>query len=186
MAELERIPLGSGKVYVTEFIGNTIPEDAVIETESNLIGKIKNGASIEYKPEYYTATDDLGLVSKTKLIKEEASLKCGVMTIISTTFERLCSTARKTYDAVKKRTTVKIGGVANDDGKQYVIRFVNEDAQDGDTRITIVGRNQSGFTLAFAQDKETVIDAEFKALPNDVEGTLIIIDLDDPETTSET
>lgn len=182
MEEVERVILGSGKVYVAEFIGTTIPEDAVLEVESNLLGKIKNGASLEYKPEYYTASDDLGLVSKTKLIKEDASLKCGVMTIISTTFQKLCSTARKTYDATKKRTTVKIGGVANDDGKQYVIRFVNEDAQDGDTRITIVGQNQSGFTLAFAQDKESVIDAEFKALPNDVDGTLIIIDLDEPDT----
>ena len=37
----------------------------------------------------------------------------------------------------------------------------------------IVGRNQSGFSLAFAKDKETVIDAEFKAIPHDNNGTLI-------------
>lgn len=44
---------------------------------------------------------------------------------------------------------------------------------DGDIWVVIVGQNQSGFTLAFAKDKETVIDAEFKALPQDDEGTLI-------------
>ena len=44
---------------------------------------------------------------------------------------------------------------------------------DGDVRVTVVGKNQSGFTLAFAKDKETVIDAEFKAQPHDTEGTLI-------------
>ena len=38
----------------------------------------------------------------------------------------------------------------------------------------IVGRNNSGFSLAFAKDKETTIDAEFKAIPMDNEGTLII------------
>ena len=39
---------------------------------------------------------------------------------------------------------------------------------------TIVGKNTAGFTLAFAKDKETVIDAEFAAIPSDAEGTLII------------
>lgn len=32
---------------------------------------------------------------------------------------------------------------------------------------------QAGFTIAFAKDSETVIDAEFKAQPMDKEGTLI-------------
>lgn len=39
--------------------------------------------------------------------------------------------------------------------------------------LTIVGNNQAGFTIAFAKDSETVIDAEFKAQPMDKEGTLI-------------
>lgn len=39
---------------------------------------------------------------------------------------------------------------------------------------TIVGNNQAGFTIAFAKDSETVIDAEFKAQPMDKEGTLIL------------
>ena len=41
-------------------------------------------------------------------------------------------------------------------------------------RKTIVGNNQAGFTIAFAKDSETVIDAEFKAQPMDKEGTLIL------------
>ena len=32
------------------------------------------------------------------------------------------------------------------------------------------------FTLTFATDNETVIDAQFTALPNDKDGTLIILD----------
>ena len=63
--------------------------------------------------------------------------------------------------------------VGNADGKRYVIHFVHADEQDGDVRITIVGNNQAGFTIAFAKDSETVIDAEFKAQPMDKEGTLI-------------
>ena len=39
--------------------------------------------------------------------------------------------------------------------------------------VRFVGNNQAGFTIAFAKDSETVIDAEFKAQPMDKEGTLI-------------
>ena len=64
--------------------------------------------------------------------------------------------------------------------EKYVIVFHHEDKVDGDVWIVIVGQNQAGFTLAFAKDKETVIDAEFKALAQDDEGTLIqYIEADD-------
>jgi len=42
-------------------------------------------------------------------------------------------------------------------------------------RVTIVGTNEAGFTIAWAKDKETVINAEFKAQPVDRDGTLIIL-----------
>lgn len=169
----ERIILGSGMLYIDEFTG-TIPEDATIEVADKLLGNIKGGATLEYKPEYYTAEDDLGLIKKTTMTKEEVSLKSGIMAWCGTTLKKLCSTARVTEDSVNKLRTVKIGGVGNQDGKKYLIRFLHEDAVDGDVRITIVGSNQSGFSLAFAKDKETVIDAEFKAEPLDGEGTLVI------------
>lgn len=72
--------------------------------------------------------------------------------------------------------TTKIGGTGNYDGKSYVIRFLHEDKIDGNIRETIVGQNTSGFTMAYAKDSATVIDAEFSALPNDANGTLIIIE----------
>ena len=56
------------------------------------------------------------------------------------------------------------------------LKWGREDAADGDLRVTIVGKNQAGFELAFAKDAETVIDAEFTAFANDNEGTLIQID----------
>lgn len=174
----EKIVLGSGKLYCLEYTGTTIPDDTVIETDENLLGLIQGGASLEYKPEYYTAEDDLGLAKKTILTKEEATLKSGIMTWCGNTLKKLCATARVT-EAEGKRT-VKIGGVGNQDGKQYVIRFLHEDAADGDIRLTVVGQNQAGFTLAFAKDKETVIDAEFGALPNDASGTLILYEEEIP------
>lgn len=175
--EKQKITLGSGKLYANVFTG-TIPTDVLLEVDANLLGLIEGGAAIEYKPKFVTVTDDLGIASKTILTEEEATMKSGVMTWNGKTLEKLCSTARITETAaatgVPGKRVVKIGGVGNQDGKKYVIRFVHLDPVDGNVRVTIVGSNQAGFKMAFTKDKATIIDAEFKAEPNDIAGTLII------------
>ena len=70
---------------------------------------------------------------------------------------------------------LKVGGIKNNDGKSYVIILHHEDPIDGDLYVIIVGKNEAGFTLQFQQDKETVVDAEFKCAPQDNEGTLISV-----------
>lgn len=175
----ERIVLGSGKLYVAEATKNsdggyTIPEDATLEIDTNLLGYIQGGATLEYAPSFYTAKDDLGVVSKKYLTEEEATLKSGIMTWNADVLEKLCATGVQT--TTSGTTTLKIGGISNFDNKLYVLRFVHHDATDGDIKITIVGSNEAGFSLAFAKDKETVIDAEFKAAPMDKNGTLIQVD----------
>lgn len=169
----ERIVLGSGKLYCMEFVG-AIPADEVIETEDNRLGHIQGGATLEYKPTNYTAKDDLGLVSKTVLTEEEAIFKSGILTFNANTLNKLCATGR----VIEKgnRRILKIGGTGNQSRKNYLLRFLHEDDEDGNIRVTIAGKNEAGFSMAFAKDKETVIDAEFKAQPLDNEGTLIIID----------
>jgi hypothetical protein len=173
MAAPKRIILGSCKVFATEF-SDTIPEDSLIETADNRLGHIKGGASVEYTPSFHIAKDDLGEVQKSRLTEEEVKVKSGIMTLDGNNISKLAATARVTESAGKR--TVKIGGAGNDNGKKYVIRLLHEDPEDGDVRVTIVGRNESGFSLAFAKDAETVIDAEFTAFPNDSEGTLLIYD----------
>ena len=86
------------------------------------------------------------------------------------------------FQKIQQRT-LKIGGIEQYDGTQYLIRFVHEDSVDGDVRITIVGSNEAGFEMAFAKDKETVINAEFKAQPMDNEGTLVIFTEEDKSIT---
>ena len=169
--ENEKIVLGSGKIYCMEYNGS-IPEDNVIETENNRLGYVQGGATLEYTPGFYEAKDDLGYVTKTILTEEEAKLKTGIMTFNGGTLNKLCTTGRVTETETKR--TLLIGGAGNQDGKFYLIRFLHEDAVDGDIRLTIVGRNEAGFSLSFVKDKETVINAEFKALPKiDTDGTLI-------------
>ena len=164
------ITLGSGKIYITPYT-NAVPTVDTICVDGNLLGYIKGGASLEYTEETYEEKDDLGYVSKVITTSEEAVLKCGLLTWNGTTLKTLidrCSVS----EAAGKRT-VKIGGEGNKQGTNYAICFHHNDKTDGDLWILIVGRNTAGATLTFASDAGTVIEPEFKALPQDDKGTLV-------------
>ena len=166
-----KITLGSGELFLMPFTG-TLPTTDEICLPENRLGHISGGATLEYKPSYYTAKDDLGVVSKTIITEEEATLKSGVLTFNGETLTRLSETGRVSENGSIR--TVKIGGIKNSDRKNYVLCFYVHDAADGDCWVMIVGRNEAGFSLSFAKDKETVIDAEFKCQPMDDEGTLVM------------
>lgn len=180
MGNKKRVILGSGNTYVVEYTGNTLPTDEEIEIEANLLGATSGGASFEYSQEKYTAKSDDGKITKTITTDESVKFKTGIMTIIAENLKKLVSTGRTS--SASNKTTLKIGGVSNDDGKLYIVRFVHKDSADGDVRLTIIGKNQSGLTFSFAKDKETVVDAEFTAESMDDEGTLIQLDFFDPVT----
>lgn len=175
----EKVTLGSGKVYMTEYTGE-LPEQFAdileqVKTEENHAGWIKGGASIEYKPTMTQEKDDLGHICKEILTEEEATFKTGLFTWNGETLKKLSATAEITTeqkDGVSYRR-LKVGGTGNDDGKQYVILFVHEDKVEGNCYLLIVGRNSAGFTITFAADSATVIDAEFTCKPHDERGTLL-------------
>lgn len=166
--------LGSGKTYTTTYNGSTIPTDAELEIDDNLIGYTKGGASLEYTADVYDSSDDLGYVKIVMITKETVKLKTGIMSNIMAALKALCSTARETIADGKR--TVKMGGLGLQNNANRVVRFVHKDALNGDIRITIIGKNTAGFTLAFAQDKETIFDCEFLATPMDDDGTLVIFE----------
>lgn len=168
--DAEIITLGSGDLMVKEYT-DAIPSYTEFNVETDLLGRIQGGATLEYKGTWYDAKDDTGKAVKTIITEEEATLKSGIITWNGKTLAKLCSTARVT-EAEGKRT-VKIGGVGNHDGKSYALCFHHTDKADGDVWLVVRAVNQGGFSLAFVKDKETVIDAEFKCLPQDDEGTLI-------------
>lgn len=168
--DAEVITLGSGDLMIKEYT-DVMPEYSEFKAETDLLGRIQGGATLEYKGTWYEAKDDTGKVVKTIITEEEATLKSGILTWNGKTLAKLCSTARVTETGGIR--TVKIGGVGNHDGKSYAICFHHIDKVDGDVWVVIRGVNQGGFSLAFVKDKETVIDAEFKCLPQDDEGTLI-------------
>lgn len=169
---MERIILGSGDIYYKEFDGQ-IPETEEICQEQNLLALISGGAEVAYTPEYYTAKDDMGKISKTIVTNEEATMKTGLCTIDGKKLKVLCETARVEEDTAKKLRKVKIGGIGNRTGKKYVLCFHHKDPVDGDIWCIIVGNNQSGFTIGFKKDEETIVEVEFTCHPMDEEGTLI-------------
>ncbi len=175
----EKVTLGSGKLYMAEFTGEFEKAFADIlkrlMTQENHAGWIKGGASVEYKPTMTQEKDDLGHIVKEILTDEEATFKSGLFTWNGETLKKLTSTAEITTENGngKSYRRLKIGGTANDDGKQYAILFVHEDPVEGNCYLLIVGRNSAGFTITFAADSATVIDAEFTCKPHDDRGTLI-------------
>lgn len=53
-----------------------------------------------------------------------------------------------------------------------------ESKQRTEAAVTIVGRNEAGFSFTFAKDAESTIEPQFKAHPMDKDGTLLIFDED--------
>lgn len=168
------IPVGSGHIYATEFTG-TIPADNVIETEANRLGYVEGGGTIEYQPSYTTFRDDLSLVARTKLTAEEATFKAELIAWTTADMGIFANTARVSTETQGHRT-IKIGGMVNDSGKRYLIRFHHPDAKYGDVRLTIVGTQSGGFTLTYKNDEASKMALEIHAEPSDNEGTLILMD----------
>lgn len=167
------ITLGSGRPYIMEFNADTgIPEPSVICVEDNLLGYVKGGAALEYTAEPYEEKDDLGYVSKIIITEEELLLKLGLLTWNGKTLEKLVDRCKVTEDTTKGTRTIHIGGAGNAQGKDWVVCFFHEDKKDGNLWVIVRGSNSAGLTLTFAADEGTVLEPEFKALPQDEAGTL--------------
>lgn len=178
---LKTIPLGSGNVYILPVNSTypTMPSDAQFEQDVNMIGRTKNGATLTYSGEYYTASSDDGVAKKVKLTSETVTFSWGVMTWIVDTVKQLLQTATVSTvsDTSGSRSRVKIGGVGNQVNQEYWIHFVGGDPVDGKITVTGRGLNTAGLEAAFAVDSETVITPTFEFTPMDSDGTLVCIDM---------
>lgn len=168
----DNITLGSGIPYFMEFTGE-MPAHTAVCVPENRLGYSKGGAELTYTEETYEERDDLGYVSKVITTSEEAILKLGLLTWNGDTLKVLADRYAKTEAAGIR--TIHIGGAGNAQGKEWVICFHHPDAKDGDIWVMIRGRNNVGLTLTLAADAGTVLEPEFKALPQDDKGTLITI-----------
>lgn len=177
MFETKEYTLGSGHLHVelrdaATFDPDTYDWDKFFASLTNLIGRIKGGAKFEYSTEKYEDEDDLGYVKISEITKENVKLTSGVMTWNGEVLATLCSTARVT-DNDDGSQRIKIGGLANQNDKVYIIGFEHKSKK---LRVIIIGKNTEGFSFDFKQNSATVIDTVFTAEAADDEGTLIIID----------
>lgn len=167
------IPVGSGHLYVAAFSGS-IPADSEIETEANRLGYIEKGASVEYKPTTKPLKDDLGMIQRVITTEEAVTLKASLVAWSSANLDVFCASGR--ISETSGHRSIKIGGMSNIDNKLWLFRFVHNDSEYGDVRITIVGTSTGGFTLNYKQDEAGNLDLEVTAQPSDNEGTLILYD----------
>lgn len=173
LSDKDDVVLGSGDLYIVEY-KSTLPEDNVIEVDTNKIGHIKGGAALEYTNEWKIVSDDKGVIIKNFLTKENVLFKSGILAWNGKVLAALCATARVTDPTAENPyRIVKIGGKDNANGKSYVIHFVHTKDNGKKIKLTIVGTANNGFTITFDPENETVIDAEFTALSQDKEGTLV-------------
>lgn len=168
----EQIVLGSGKLYVMAYT-DEVPASTVIEQEANRLGYIKGGASLEYKPTELQIADDSGTFVRRYLTAEEVTFKSGVLTWNLDVLNKLC--VASSYTDSSGTRTLKLGGSGAREMKKFVVHFVHEKDATNTIKITLVGTPSNGFSLAFASDSETVIDAEFKAISQDKDGTQVVI-----------
>lgn len=169
----EQVILGSGDLYIVAFAGS-LPADNIIEVEDNKVGHIQGGASLEYKPEEYEVLSDMGGVLKRFTTNEEITFKSGILTWNLETLSKVIANCDFSDDDAGLRT-VKIGGKGARQMKEYVVHFVHTEPDGNKFKATLVGTASNGFSLAFAPDKETIIDAEFKAKAHDTNGTQLIL-----------
>lgn len=168
----QRVTLGSGDLYITKFTGS-VPANETIEVEDNLIGGIKGGAELTYKPEIYAVQDDRGVVHKVFITNTEVIFKSGVLTWNNTVLNKIALCGE--LEVTSNKATLKIG--KNGEIDNYLVRFVHTIDKTGRKyRVTVVGTAQNGFTLNFNPEEETVIDAEFVASSIDSTGVKLILE----------
>ena len=171
--------LGSGDLYIVEYTGGAIPENATIEVAGNMIGGIKGGATVSYTPTIYSVSDDMRRMKKSLITAEEATFKTGYLSFDLGEIAKIAlgsSLQQETY--ASNKSTLSVGG--GQTITEYLLRFVHTMGNGKKVRITMIGTPVSGFELAFSPENESVINAEFSAVPMNAQGHLFTIEVEQP------
>ena len=171
--------LGSGDLYIMAYSGGGIPEDATIETSDNMVGGIKGGATVSYTPTIYSVSDDMRRMKKSLITAEEATFKTGLLSFDLGEIAKIAlgSSLQSSYSGTK--STLSVGG--GQTITEYVLRFVHTMGNGKKVRVSMIGTPVSGFELAFSPENESVINAEFSAVPMNAQGQLFTIEVSEAE-----
>ena len=173
MAVSKNIILGSGKLYLAKYTGETF-DASTVAVESNQIGLVKGGASIEYKPTTTEIYDDLKVVHKRFITGEEVIFKTGLITFDLNALATIAGDA--SYTTATGTNTLKLGGKEGREIQKLALVFVHTKSDTKSITVSMVATNEAGLNLAFKPDEATQIDAEFKAVSMDDNGVLVQIE----------
>lgn len=154
--------LGSGDLFIGQVADPaTATEEEIAEALEN-VGAISGGAILTYKPSFQEVKSANRGTLFTMLTEEEITFKSGLLTWDLANLEKL-SAAHYSEDTTKGERRIGLGGL-----KQVPVnylRFVHKKVDGKKLTVNLFrAQNQSGFELTFDGEKETVLDAEFKAL----------------------
>lgn len=165
--------LGSGDLYIVAYEGS-IPADGTIEASENMIGGIKGGATISYTPTIYSVSDDMRRMKKSLITAEEATFKTGYLSFdLGEIAQIALGSHLETYGG---KSTLAVGG--GQTITEYLLRFVHTMGNGKKVRVSMIGTPVSGFELAFSPENESVINAEFSAVPMNAQGHLFTIEVE--------
>lgn len=166
--------LGSGDLYIMAYTGE-IPVDGTIETADNMIGGIKGGATVSYTPTIYSVSDDMRRMKKSLITAEEAVFKTGYLSFDLGEIAQIA--LGSTLEAYNGKSTLAVGG--GQTISEYLLRFVHTMGNGKKVRVSMIGTPVSGFELAFSPENESVINAEFSAVPMNDQGHLFTIEVEE-------
>lgn len=160
MATEDTYLLGSGDLFIGSVPNIESATEEEISAALTNVGAISGGASLTYKPSFQEIVSaNRGVIASFKT-KEDVTFKSGILTWDLSNIEKLSASYFSTTTGERR---LGIGGMKNI--PVNYLRFVHT-KPDGLTLTVNMfkAQAQSGFELTFDSEKETVIDAEFKAL----------------------
>lgn len=163
MAVATDLQLGSGKLYLLKVTNETaIPAASTICVDANLVGYIKGGATITYTPKTYDVKDDIGMVNEHFITSEEVTFKSGLLTWDMDTLKKLIN--NESAITAQGITGIEIGAAGFTRMDKYVVYFQAVASNNGKVRsFGFIGTCDAGLNLQYMPEKETTVDANFKA-----------------------
>lgn len=183
MAVAQQTYYGSGTIYEfalgeNESIPTTMTDIAdFVEdhcTAANELGYLKNGFQVTISTESLEDQSDLGQMKVSLVTKEEAQMTFALFNANGETISRLYATA-STSNGV---TTV--GGLNGANQTDHVVVFVaatkvGESTAATQTVLIAMGKNTSGFTLAWNPDSVEPFSCTYEVSPFNTDGNLFVI-----------
>lgn len=165
------INVGVGDVYVVEYANSAIPEDSVLEVESNLIPHTSGGVTFGYTANKNEITDDKAVVVDRAKEDEKLTIRIGILEDMVSMYEWLTETA-VVDDADPTFTKISIGGDV-ESGKKFVVRYVHTRKNGKKVRYTALVFPADGFSEPYTKGTAKIVDCTLTATALNNKGQLL-------------